>query len=78
MYAGTSIITNSEYAELAIKANKYDEMQEQNYKEIVEKAKIYDILRADVLDSSYISISDRQLFGITDEEIQAHKEKENK
>lgn len=60
MYAGITMVTNSEYAELVIKANKYD------------------ILRADVLDSSYISITDRQLFGITDEEIQAHKEKENK
>ena len=73
-----TVLTNKEYAELVIKAHKYDEMDKPEYKELVEKATKYDKLREQTLRCSYISSSDKELFGITDEEIEAYRRKENK
>lgn len=76
MYENMTVLTTKEYAELVIKAHKYEEMDKKDYKEIAGKAKIYDILRAEALCSPYITSHDKILFGITDAEIETYKKQE--
>lgn len=76
MYENMTVLTNKEYAELIIKANKYDEMDKPDYKELVRKAQVYDELREEALYSRYTTSSEKRRFNITAEEYEAHAGRE--
>lgn len=72
MYENMTVLSNREYADLIIKAHKYEEMEKHDVKELILKASKYDELRKNALECSYISYDDRRIFGITKEEHEAY------
>lgn len=72
MYENMTVLSNREYADLIIKAHKYEEMEKHDVKELVLKASKYDALYKMALESSFLTDKEKLIYGI--DKTEAEKE----